>query len=172
VAEGDHAARFRALILPELAYLRRVGLALTGSKSACDDLVQESVLRGLRYFGSYKGDGFRPWMAAIMRNTHRNRPKITAISAEDEWLHTIPDAAPDPEERAVTKSNAARMRGLVAQLPDSLREVLVLREFGDLSYAQIAAALELPVGTVMSRLSRARDSLRAAWFDPQGPVAP
>lgn len=164
VAERDPAAQFRALVLPELAYLRRVGLALTGNRQACDDLVQESVLRGLRYFESYKGDGFRAWMAAIMRNVHRDRPKVNPISTEDEWLHNIPDTAPDPEQRAVNNSEAVRLRGMVAGLPESLREVLVLREFGNLSYAQIAATLNVPVGTVMSRLSRARDDLRSAWF--------
>ncbi|MDR3522101.1 MAG: sigma-70 family RNA polymerase sigma factor [Acidocella sp.] len=153
--------------MPELAYLRRVGMSLTGSNSACDDLVQESVLRGLRYFESYSGDGFKSWMAAIMRNVHRDRPKVLPVSAEDEWLHAIPDSAPSPEECSVHKSNALRLRGLVAQLPDSLREVLILREYGDLSYTQIAITLDLPVGTVMSRLSRARDSLRAAWFGNQ-----
>ena len=166
--ERDPAAQFRALIMPELAYLRRIGMALTGNRQASDDLVQEAVLRGLRYFESYKGDGFRPWMAAIMRNVHRDRPKMTAFSAEDEFLHAIPDSAPNPEQRAVSNSNATRLRGMIAALPEQLREVLMLREFGQLSYAQIAATLNVPVGTVMSRLSRAREDLRAAWLGSEG----
>ncbi len=169
--ERNPAAQFRALILPELAYLRRIGMALTGNRHACDDLVQESVLRGLRYFESYKGDGFRSWMAAIMRNVFRDRPKFIPIAAEDEFLHGIADTAPDPEQRAVNNSNAKRLRALIAALPAPLREVLMLREFGQLTYTQIATALDMPIGTVMSRLSRAREDLRAAWLGNEGETA-
>jgi RNA polymerase sigma-70 factor (ECF subfamily) len=169
--ERDPAAQFRVLILPELAYLRRIGMALTGNRSACDDLVQEAVLRGLRYFESYKGESFRAWMAAIMRNLYRDRPKATPLSVEDEFLHAIPDNAPNPEQHAISTSTATRLRGLIAALPEQLREVLTLREFGQLSYAQIAATLDVPVGTVMSRLSRAREDLRAAWLANEGEIA-
>ncbi|MDD2878229.1 MAG: sigma-70 family RNA polymerase sigma factor [Acidiphilium sp.] len=163
MAEADPASRFRGLLLPELGYLRRLGLALAGSRPAGDELVQESVLRALRYFESYKGENFRAWMAAIMRNTHRDRPRVVPVPVDDEVLRNIADKSPDPEQLVVTKSNATRLRGMVAALPEALREVLVLREFGDLSYAQIATTLGVPVGTVMSRLSRARDDLRTAW---------
>lgn len=159
------------LILPELAYLRRIGMALTGNRPACDDLVQEAVLRGLRYFESYKGESFRAWMAAIMRNVYRDRPKQTALSVEEEFLHAIPDTAPNPEQNAISASTASRLRGLIAALPEQLREVLTLREFGQLSYAQIAAALDVPAGTVMSRLARAREDLRAAWASSEGEAA-
>lgn len=172
MADADHAERFRTLLLPELGYLRRVGVALTGSQSAADDLVQESVLRALRYFGSYKGDGFKPWMAAIMRNVHRNRPVTKPIAADDGWLQSIPDPAPDPEQQALARDNSARLRALVAAMPEAFREVLVMREFADLSYTQIAAALEIPVGTVMSRLSRARDELRIAWLSGEDRAKP
>jgi RNA polymerase sigma factor (sigma-70 family) len=164
VADDDRAARFRALVLPELAYLHRLGVALSGNRQAGEDLVQESVLRALRYFDSYKSDGFRAWMTTIMRNLHRDRPRVTAVPIDDAWLETIPDLTPNPEQLALRKDNASRLRGMVVGLPDALREVLVLREFGNLSYAQIATTLKVPVGTVMSRLSRARDDLRTAWL--------
>jgi RNA polymerase sigma factor (sigma-70 family) len=164
VAEDDRAARFRALVLPELTYLHRLGGLLTGNRSAGEDLVQETVLRALRYFDGYNGDGFRAWMAAIMRNVHRDRPRVSPVPTEDEWLQSIPDMSPNPEQLAMHNDNASRLRDMVAGLPEALREVLVLREFGNLSYAQIAAMLNLPMGTVMSRLSRARDDLRQAWF--------
>ena len=164
MANDDRAARFRAMVVPELAYLQRFAVALAGNRPAGEDLVQESVLRALRYFDSYNGDGFRAWMAAIMRNVHRDRPRISPVPAEDEWLQSIPDTSPNPEQSAVDNDSASRLRGMVARLPEALREVLVLREFGDLSYAQIAATLQMPVGTVMSRLSRARDDLRCAWL--------
>jgi RNA polymerase sigma factor (sigma-70 family) len=162
----DHTRRFQALLLPELGYLRRVGLALTGSRAEADELVQETVLRALRYFGGYKGDGFKPWMAAIMRNAYRDRrrPMACAVAADDQQIQGIADSAPDPEQQALAKDNSTRLRGLIAALPDALREILVLREFAGLSYAQISVALGIPVGTVMSRLSRARDDLRIAWL--------
>jgi RNA polymerase sigma-70 factor (ECF subfamily) len=172
VAEGENAARFKSLVLPELVYLRRLGLALTASRPAADELVQESVLRALRYFDGYKGENFRAWMAAIMRNVHRDQPRAVATPVDDEIMQAIPDTAPDPEQAALSKSNASRLRGLVAALPETLREVLILREYGNLSYAQIATALRVPVGTVMSRLSRAREDLRAAWLEGERGVAP
>lgn len=156
--------RFRALLLPELGYLRRVGLALTGGQAEADELVQETVLRALRYFSSYKGDGFKPWIAAIMRNVHRDRPMTRPVPTDDKWLESLEDSAPDPEQQALAKDNSTRLRRLVAALPETLREILVMREFAELSYAQIATALDIPVGTVMSRLSRARDDLRTAWL--------
>jgi RNA polymerase sigma factor (sigma-70 family) len=172
VADDDRAAQFRALVLPELGYLYRLGVALTGNRQASEDLVQECVLRALRYFDSYHGDGFRAWMAAIMRNVNRDRPRINPVAADDVWLQSIPDNAPDPEQLVLSKDNALRLRGMVAALPEALREVLVLREFGNLSYLQIATALKLPIGTVMSRLSRARDDLRTAWLNKEDGCAP
>ena len=88
----------------------------------------------------------------------------TRAAIDDEWLHQIPDPALNPEQTVLAREGDARLRGLVAALPEALREVLVLREFGELSYTQIASVLEVPVGTVMSRLSRARDNLRVAWL--------
>lgn len=172
MGNDDNAARFRALVLPELAYLRRLGLALAANRAAADDLVQESVLRALRYFHSYKGENFRAWMAAIMRNAHRDRPRDGYAAIEEEAVNSIADSAPDPEQQAMSKSNSSKLRGLVAALPESLREVLILREYGNLSYTQIAAVLQVPAGTVMSRLSRAREALRSAWFADDTKVTP
>jgi RNA polymerase sigma-70 factor, ECF subfamily len=161
--DEERAARFRALALPLLAYLNRLAVALTGSRQAAEDLVQESILRGLRYFDSFHGDDFRAWMAAIMRNLHRDRP-LPSVAVDGEWLQQIADPAPSPEQIVIAEESDLRLRQLIAGLPDGLRETLLLREFGELSYAQIANVLEAPVGTVMSRLSRARESLRAAWL--------
>jgi len=164
----DRSARFRALALPQLAYLHRMARALTGDRQAAEDLVQESVLRGLRYFDSYRGDDFKSWMAAIMRNLHRDQAptgsKMVQAAGDEEWMMQIADPAPNPEQRVLAADRAERLREMVAKLPAGLREVLVLREFGELSYAQIANALALPLGTVMSRLSRAREDLRTAWL--------
>jgi RNA polymerase sigma factor (sigma-70 family) len=163
-ASDDSAARFRALALPELAYLHRMARALSGNRQTAEDLVQETFLRGLRHFDSYRGGNFRAWMAAIMRNLHRDRPMTPDMPADEEWVQQIPDTAPDPEQSVVAADRAARLRAMVERLPDRLKEVLVLREFGDLSYAQIATTLSVPIGTVMSRLAHARDNLRQAWL--------
>jgi RNA polymerase sigma-70 factor (ECF subfamily) len=157
-SEEDRTARFRALVLPRLAYLNRLGLALTGNRQAAEDLVQESVLRGLRYFDAFRGEDFRAWIAAIMRNLHRDARKQTRAGLGEDCLEDVADPAPDPEQTVLARESDTRMRALVADLPETLRE------FGGLSYAQIAAALDVPVGTVMSRLSRARENLRAAWL--------
>jgi len=174
--EDDRAARFRALVVPQLAYLQRMARALTRDRSSAEDLVQESVLRGLRYFDSYRGEDFRAWMAAIMRNLNRERPAlqtVTRLEGEEgeDRLAQLPDPAPDPEQRLLADDRAAQLRGLVAALPEAMREIVVLREFGGLSYAQIATALSLPVGTVMSRLARARMQLRAEWTAGDGGCA-
>jgi len=160
----DQTARFRALSLPLLGHLHRLALALTANRTRADDLVQETFLRALRYFHSYQGEDFKPWMAAIMRNIHRTRTAPAPLSTDDDWLAQLPDPAPNPEQTALSADRAQRLRGLVAALPEALREVLILREYGDLSYGQIAAVLAIPTGTVMSRLSRARDDLRKAWL--------
>lgn len=171
----DRAARFRALVVPQLAYLQRVARALTRDRQSAEDLVQESVLRGLRYFESYRNDDFRAWMAAIMRNLNRDPSRRLAAGQtveEEDQVQQIAAPGPDPEQRLLADDNAARMRRLVAALPEAMREIIVLREFGDLSYEQIAAALSLPVGTVMSRLARARLRLRADWIAAEGGGAP
>ena len=162
MADDDRAARFRALVLPELVYLHRLGVVLAGNRPAGEDFVEESILSARRYFDSYDGDGFRAWMAAIMRNRHHERPRAAPMPTDDEWPQSIPDLNPNPEQLALNSDSAARLRGIVAGLPEALREVLVLREFCNLSYTHIAATLKVPTRTVMSRLSRARDDLRTA----------
>ncbi|MDE8344613.1 MAG: sigma-70 family RNA polymerase sigma factor [Acidocella sp.] len=164
--EDHRTAAFRTLALPLLDDLYRLARGLAGSRSAADDLVQECFLRGLRYFDSWHGEDLRAWMAAIMRNIHRDR--IGLPNMTDENLEYIADPAPDPEQVAMSDDHAQRLRTLLAHLPEALREVLVLREYGNLSYEQIAQALAIPQGTVMSRLARARERLRAGWLATHG----
>lgn len=162
--EDEPRARFRALALPQLPQMYRLALALTGNKTRAEDLVQETYLRALKYFPSYHGEDFRAWMAAIMRNLHRSQFSAMPMD-DDERLAALPDPSPNPEQAMLSADRNQHLRRLIATLPDSLREVLVMREFADLSYAQIATILAVPAGTVMSRLARARESLRKAWFN-------
>ena len=164
ILADESRARFRALALPLLPNMHRLALALTGNKARAEDLVQETYLRALKYFYAYQGGDFRAWMAAIMRNLHRNQISAAmAMDNDEERLEAVPDPAPDPEQALLSLDRSQQLRRLIAALPEGLRDVLVLREFGDLSYAQIAAMLAVPAGTVMSRLARARESLRKAW---------
>jgi RNA polymerase sigma-70 factor (ECF subfamily) len=160
----ERMVRFRALALPLLAKLQRLAIGLTGNQQRAEDLVQETVLRAWRYFDTYRGDDFRAWIAVIMRNEYRSKVAPATLSTDSEWLAEIADLAPSPEQEALAKDRAQRLRHLIGALPEALRETLVLREYGGLSYAQIAQAMSVPVGTVMSRLSRARNELRTAWL--------
>jgi RNA polymerase sigma factor (sigma-70 family) len=157
-------SQFRAMALPLLSYLHRLALALTGNKPRAEDLVQETYVRALKYFSSYQGGDFKAWMAAIMRNLYITSRVQSPPMEDEEHLGQLPDAAPDPEQVAMASERARRLRALIADLPENLREVLILRDFGDLSYAQIAETLTIPIGTVMSRLARAREGLRKAWI--------
>lgn len=152
--------RFRALALPALTPLYRLARALCADRPAADDLVQETYLRALRYFRTYQGGDMRAWLAAIMRNLHRSgigaRPALVDLAA----LDAHPDPAPDPEQATMRGHEDAALRHHIAALPEAMREALTLREFAELSYAEIAKIQNVPVGTVMSRLARARASLR------------
>ncbi|HTI01083.1 MAG TPA: RNA polymerase sigma factor [Acidisoma sp.] len=163
-------SQFRAMALPLLSYLHRLALALTGNKPRAEDLVQETYVRALTYFPSYQGGDFKAWMAAIMRNLHVNSRTRSPPMEDEEYLAQLPDEAPDPEQVAIVSDRARRLRALIADLPDGLREILILRDFGDLSYAQIAETLAIPAGTVMSRLARARERLRKAWINDGQPT--
>lgn len=149
---------------------------LTGSRQDAEDVVQEACLRALAAIGD--GVVLRPraWLLAVVRNTAftwmaKNRPKwvrdLGDVAEMDRMVETGRSALPDvtvltPEVELIRKADAVAVRKAVATLPVLLREVLVLREFNDLSYREIADMLAIPVGTVMSRLSRARLLLAAS----------
>ncbi len=156
----DEQQRFRLNALPTLLALHRLARALCADRSSADDLLQETYLRGLRYFRTYQGGDIRAWLAAIMRNLHRSglgtAPPLVDLSIAEAEA----DPAPDPEQAALRRHQDAVLRHHVAALPDALREALLLREFSELSYKEIAQIQNVPIGTVMSRLARARASLR------------
>ncbi|HTJ91426.1 MAG TPA: sigma-70 family RNA polymerase sigma factor [Acidocella sp.] len=124
-------ARFRALALPLLPSMYRLALALTGSRPRAEDLVQETYLRALKYFPSYQGEDFKAWMTAIMRNLHRTQfsAAIPVDNDNEERLAALPDPSPNPEQAMLSADRSQQLRRLIAALPESLREVLVMREF-------------------------------------------
>lgn len=136
---------------------------LTRDERDAEDVVQEAYLRALKYFGTFKGCDARPWLLKIVRNTYytwiqRNRISDAMTPFDEEEDVHISDA-PNPEMLLVKEANQQLVRRALRQLPTEFLEVIVLREFEELSYKQIADTVQIPVGTVMSRLARARGRL-------------
>jgi RNA polymerase sigma factor (sigma-70 family) len=128
-----------------------------------EDAVQEAYLRAFRFFDSFDGEDARAWLLAIVRNRCRTALEQTSRRATgefDEGKHTLDIGALDPESEALRQSEIRSLRACIDDLPTEYREVVVLRELEQLSYKQIAMAAAVPVGTVMSRISRARIRLQ------------
>lgn len=158
-------AVFEDEALPHLDTLYRVALRLTGDSSAAEDLVQDTMLRALRGWKSFRpGSNARAWLVTILRNQFINgwRSQKRAPTGID--MDSIPEPPdphdPDPEGRFFTELVDEEVLRAVDDLPDEFREVLVLSDMEGLPYADIAASLEIPVGTVKSRLFRARRILQ------------
>lgn len=165
----DRRARFEAQVLPHLDAAYRYARWLTRTAADADDVVQEATLRAFRGFADLRGADARAWLLTIVRNCHftafrkRQRHNLVPFPAEHEGGVAIIAATPDPEADAIGRDEQRTLQRLLAALPDEQREVLVLREIEDLGYRQIATVTGLPIGTVMSRLARARAALRNRW---------
>ena len=135
------------------------------------DVVQEAYLRALRHYHPDTVADPRPWLLAIVRNccfTWKTRHRVDARSVEyDDEQHALPDPLPDPEALAVAGSERDRLHRALDTLPPEFRDVLVLRELEQLSYREIADVTGVPVGTVMSRLARARRRLQRVLGAPE-----
>jgi RNA polymerase sigma-70 factor, ECF subfamily len=155
--------RFEETVLPHLDAAFNYARWLTRNDADAEDVVQDACVRAMRFFASLRDDNARAWLLAIVRNTWYSRaarrPAAAAEAATTATRDEVADDALDPEERLLQKHTVARVRGALEQLPVDFREVLVLREIEGLSYKEIAGILRLPIGTVMSRLARARDRL-------------
>jgi RNA polymerase sigma-70 factor (ECF subfamily) len=157
----NRPARFDAILLPHLDAAHNLARWLLGNHQDAEDTVQEAYLRALTYFDSFHGEDGRAWLLAIVRHTcfewlAKNR---RYIELPVEHLELARDTGPSPEALQLRSADrAAVQRGLEA-LPPEYREVLVLREMEEMSYKQIARVTEVPIGTVMSRLARARRRL-------------
>lgn len=162
-------SRFHIVALEHLDELFGYAMSLTRSKSDAEDLVQETYLRASRaHTRLAPGSKVRSWLYTILRNTffnqiRRRRSGPPIVDLDDESGHVTPvadESAVDPLTSYLTAERKRDVRQAIDSLPDTFREVIVLREFQDLSYQEIAEVLQCPVGTVMSRLGRARDKLR------------
>ena len=162
------AERFRAIVPPLLDDAYSLAKWLCRDPDDADDVVQEAALRALKALETTAVDRPKPWFLAIVRNAAitfmaRNRGKNLAFAGDLDDLDALQpadgDASPDPEAQLIALEDGARLRSAMAALPPPLLEILVMRDVNGLSYRDIAEAAELPMGTVMSRLSRARGAL-------------
>jgi RNA polymerase sigma-70 factor (ECF subfamily) len=162
----DRRQRFEAQALPHLDAAYNLARWLSRSPVDADDIVQDALLRAFRAFDGFHGGDIKAWLLTIVRNCWLSAGSSTRrrghTSLEDEEL-TAPES--DPEATAIQASAKRRLDAMIAQLPEEFREVLILREMEDLSYREIAEITGVPIGTVMSRLARARATLRETARD-------
>jgi len=164
---GDANARFRSVVMPHLDDAYALAHWLTGSRADSEDVVQEACLRALRGIGNFSGGNARAWVLTIVRNTtytwlHNNR-STTVVLVEDfdtvDGTAAVDSDIATPETALIAQDDVVLLRAAIAALPLALRETLMLREFQELSYREIAAVTGVPIGTVMSRLARARERI-------------
>src|SRR4051794_35823018 len=172
VSADEKQEQFRSIVLPHLADALAFARYLTGSRDDAEDVVQEACIRALAGIENYAGGNARAWLLAIVRNTcftwlAKHRPKSLVLAgdaaalAEMGELESESVAEPTPESQLIAKSDTQALAATIAELPNPFREVLILRDINGLSYREIAAMSAVPIGTVMSRLSRARNFLAA-----------
>jgi len=168
----DKRRRFEAQALPHLDAAYNLARWLARSSADADDIVQEAILRAYRGFDGFRGDDAKPWLLAIVRNCfftaagqarQRMGVPLPEEHAEND-ADALIDEAPDPELIVMRADQRQKLDHIIAGLPQEFREVLILREMEDLSYRDIAQVTGSPIGTVMSRLARARALLKETWF--------
>jgi RNA polymerase sigma-70 factor (ECF subfamily) len=170
------AQRFREAALPHLDDVYTLARYLLRNAADAEDAVQECYLRALKHFDSYRGPAMKPWLFAILRNVCRaeyaRRASAPSTGTDDtpETAEQAPlwhEEQQTPEAELLRERDASAIRRMVDTLAEPFKETFVLREINDLSYREIAEAVGAPVGTVMSRLARARAMLRSAWLAEQ-----
>ncbi len=164
---------FERQILPHLGAAYGLARWLLRHPQDAEDAVQEAVIKAFNGFHGYQGGSAQGWLLAIVRNTcltaierRRSHGKVIVLADsapghQDRWRDTAADPAPMADAALITQEERRRVHAAIAALPTLFREVLVMREFNELSYREIADIVGAPVGTVMSRLSRARERLAA-----------
>jgi RNA polymerase sigma-70 factor (ECF subfamily) len=156
-------ARFEEAVLPRLDSAYNLARWLTGNDHDAEDVVQEAYLRAMKYFDGFRGGDARPWLLAIVRRVcydSLQRTAAHALTVFNEELHSDLADSLDPAQLLLRQEDREMLRQALDELPVEFREVLVLRELEGMSYKEIGAIANLPPGTVMSRLARARDRLR------------
>jgi RNA polymerase sigma factor (sigma-70 family) len=168
----DKRARFDASVMPHLDAAHRFARWLTRSPSDADDVVQEAILRAYRSFEGLRGSDAKAWLLAIVKNCHRTMAAqargraFVPLPLENDARdgHAMVATTAGPEAASMRFDEARTLVRLMAALPEDHREVLILREIEELDYRAIAAVARIPIGTVMSRLARARAALKERWL--------
>jgi RNA polymerase sigma-70 factor (ECF subfamily) len=164
-----HRHRFETVALPHLDAAYALARWLTRDDADAADVVQEACLRAFRYFDSYRDGDAKSWLLRIVRRTcyswlERNRPAdLVSLEAEAEFGGTVATASGSAEALLESRSDLRRLDQMIEALPAPLREVIILRELHELGYRKIAEVTGVPIGTVMSRLHRARSLLLRTW---------
>jgi RNA polymerase sigma-70 factor, ECF subfamily len=166
MTEQNWPGTFDQEVLPHLDAAYNLARWLTRNNQDAEDVVQEAYLRAFRFFAGFRGGDARAWLMKIVRNTcytwlHANRPLQDAAEFDENFFPSD-SRAPNPEEVALQNGSGALLRKALEKLSPNFREVLILRELEGMSYIEIADITGMPVGTVMSSLSRARGRLRQA----------
>ena len=174
--EETHHTNFEQLVLPHLHAAYNLARWLTSNDQDAEDVVQDACLRAFRFFSGYRGGDARAWLLKIVRNTsysflEKNRPASMAEEF-DEKVHATEAGTPDMETQMMRKVESGTLREALEELPPNLREILILRELQELSYKEIAELVDVPLGTVMSSLSRARHQLSQSLIIRQDRDAP
>ncbi|AMP40502.1 RNA polymerase sigma factor [Ralstonia solanacearum] len=168
------AQRFAQAVLPHVDAAYNLARWLSGDAQDADDIAQEACLRAFRLFGGFRGGDGRPWLLAIVRNTWFSECARRKQAHTQPWQDDADQQPPvddlavygaDPAALLARADDVRRLQAALARLPVAYREVLVLRELEDLPYRDIAAIVDVPVGTVMSRLARARQQLARLLTD-------
>ena len=167
----DDRTRFANVVTPHLADAFALARWLTGNRADAEDVVQDACLRAYRAIGTFAGGNARAWVLTIVRHTaytwlRRNRSAALVLVDDLEAVEHAQanPGEPDrvtPETELIAKADAARLEAAIAELPVPFRETLVLRDIQGLDYREIASVTQVPIGTVMSRLARARRRLMA-----------
>jgi RNA polymerase sigma factor (sigma-70 family) len=164
VPEPTLRLRFEDALLPHLNAAYNLARWLTRNDQAAEDVVQEAYLRAWKFFGSFRGGESRPWLLTIVRRTcytwlQHNR-SYEGVTEFDDERQSVASAEANPETLLLHQVDAQELRHALEALPLEFREVIILRELEDCSYKEIAAITDVPLGTVMSRLARARQRLQ------------
>lgn len=161
--DHDERGRFERATLPHLDAAYNLARWLTRDEHAAEDVVQEAFYRAARFFPSFRGGDGRTWLLAVVRRASFDwlrKQRVWTAAPFDEQEHGAGDESLNPEHLAARTADRHRLRQALEELAPEFREAVVLRELEGLSYQQIAAVTEVPVGTVMSRLARGRKQLQ------------
>jgi len=156
----ERRRRFEALALPHMDAAYNLARWLSRSPSDADDIVQDAMLRAFRAFDGFRGGDIKAWLLTIVRNCWRSSGAAERRRGHTELDEDLAADGAGPEDSADAASRRRRLDAALALLPEDFREALVLREMEDMSYREIAEITGAPIGTVMSRLARARALLR------------